>query len=179
MAWALNSKAPRPPYENLDVGRASREWFGGPCAQSVLNPYFQFHWCEKLQVWLMLAMISTMNWMFASLQNSSFEVLFSLSLIFAQLCLTLYNSMDYAHRASLSMKFSRQEYWSGLPFPSPGDSFQPRDWTQGSNPGFLHCRQTFYCLSHQGSPFEILTLSVSRKWGLWEVSRWWGWSPCE
>ena len=26
-----------------------------------------------------------------------------------------------AHRAPLSMRFSRQEYWSGLPFPSPGD----------------------------------------------------------
>ena len=26
-----------------------------------------------------------------------------------------------AHQAPLSMKFSRQEYWSGLPFPSPGD----------------------------------------------------------
>ena len=26
-----------------------------------------------------------------------------------------------AHQASLSMRFSRQEYWSGLPFPSPGD----------------------------------------------------------
>ena len=25
------------------------------------------------------------------------------------------------HQASLSMGFSRQEYWSGLPFPSPGD----------------------------------------------------------
>ena len=25
-----------------------------------------------------------------------------------------------AHQASLSMGFSRQEYWSGLPFPSPG-----------------------------------------------------------
>ena len=25
-----------------------------------------------------------------------------------------------AHQASLSMKFSRQEYWSGLPFPPPG-----------------------------------------------------------
>jgi len=24
-------------------------------------------------------------------------------------------------QASLSMGFSRQEYWSGLPFPSPGD----------------------------------------------------------
>ena len=26
-----------------------------------------------------------------------------------------------AHQASPSMGFSRQEYWSGLPFPSPGD----------------------------------------------------------
>ena len=26
-----------------------------------------------------------------------------------------------AHQAPLYMKFSRQEYWSGLPFPSPGD----------------------------------------------------------
>ena len=25
-----------------------------------------------------------------------------------------------AHQASLSVEFSRQEYWSGLPFPSPG-----------------------------------------------------------
>ena len=25
------------------------------------------------------------------------------------------------YQASLSMRFSRQEYWSGLPFPSPGD----------------------------------------------------------
>ena len=26
-----------------------------------------------------------------------------------------------AHQAPPSMGFSRQEYWSGLPFPSPGD----------------------------------------------------------
>ena len=26
-----------------------------------------------------------------------------------------------AHQAPLGMEFSRQEYWSGLPFPSPGD----------------------------------------------------------
>ena len=26
-----------------------------------------------------------------------------------------------AHKAPLSVEFSRQEYWSGLPFPSPGD----------------------------------------------------------
>ena len=30
-----------------------------------------------------------------------------------------------AHQAPLSMRFSRQEYWSGLPFPSPGDLPDP------------------------------------------------------
>ena len=44
------------------------------------------------------------------------------------------------------MGFSRPEYWSGLPFPSPGDL--P---TQGSNPGLPHCRQMLYPLSHQGN----------------------------
>ena len=30
-----------------------------------------------------------------------------------------------ARQASLSMEFSRQEYWHGLPFPSPGDLPHP------------------------------------------------------
>ena len=30
-----------------------------------------------------------------------------------------------AHQAPLPMEFSRQEYWSGLPFPSPGDLLNP------------------------------------------------------
>ena len=34
-----------------------------------------------------------------------------------------------ARQALLSMGFSKQEYWSGLPFPSPGGSSQPRDRT--------------------------------------------------
>ena len=52
-----------------------------------------------------------------------------------------------ACQAPLSMEFSRQEYWNGLPFPSPG--VFP---TQGSNLGLPHCRQILYHLSHQGSP---------------------------
>ena len=41
-------------------------------------------------------------------------------------CLTLCNPMDSMdHQASLSMGFSRQEYWSELPFPSPGDLPDP------------------------------------------------------
>ena len=35
------------------------------------------------------------------------------------LCVTV------AHKVPLSMGFSRQEYWSGLPFPSPGDLPNP------------------------------------------------------
>ena len=43
----------------------------------------------------------------------------------AQSCLTLCNPVDYSPPGSLSMEFSRQEYWSGLPFPSPGDLPDP------------------------------------------------------
>ena len=39
----------------------------------------------------------------------------------AQSCPTLCDPMDLAYQAPPSMEFSRQEYWSGLPFPSPGD----------------------------------------------------------
>ena len=40
----------------------------------------------------------------------------------AQLCPTLCDpAWTVAHQAPLSMGFSRQEYWSRLPFPSPGD----------------------------------------------------------
>ena len=37
----------------------------------------------------------------------------------AQLCPTLCDPWTIAHQAPPSMGFSRQEYWSGLPFPSP------------------------------------------------------------
>ena len=47
-----------------------------------------------------------------------------------------------ARQAPLSMEFSRQEYWSGLPFPSPGDlshpGIEPRDQTHVSCTGGRH-----------------------------------------
>ena len=39
-----------------------------------------------------------------------------------QLFATLWTA---AHQVPPSMGFSRQEYWSGLPFPSPGDLSEP------------------------------------------------------
>ena len=60
------------------------------------------------------------------------------------------NPWAVARQAATSMGFSRQEHWSGLPFPSPGDLPDP-----GIKLGLLHCRQTLYHLSHQGSPFIV------------------------
>ena len=51
--------------------------------------------------------------------------------------------------APLSMGFSRQQYWSGFPFPTPGIFLD-----QGSNPSLLHYRQI---LSHQGNPNQLPT----------------------
>ena len=59
--------------------------------------------------------------------------------LFATHCTVTYQAPPF-------MGFSRQECWSGLPFPSPRDL--P---TQESNPGLPHCRQTLYRLSHQAS----------------------------
>ena len=43
----------------------------------------------------------------------------------AKSCPTLVTLWTAARQASLSMEFSRQEYWSGLPFHSPGDLPNP------------------------------------------------------
>ena len=42
-----------------------------------------------------------------------------------QSCLALFYPMDLAHQVPLSMGFPRQEHWSGLLFPSPGDLPDP------------------------------------------------------
>ena len=51
------------------------------------------------------------------------------------------------YQASLSMVFSRQEYWSGLPFPSLGDLPDP-----GIEPRSPTLQADALPLSHQGSP---------------------------
>ena len=42
-----------------------------------------------------------------------------------QLCPTLHDPVAVACQAALSIRFPRQEYWSGLPFPPPGDLPDP------------------------------------------------------
>ena len=63
--------------------------------------------------------------------------------LFAQSCPTLATPWTIAHQPPLSKGFPRQEYWSRLPFPSPGDLPDP-----GINPGLLHCRWILFWLSY-------------------------------
>ena len=58
-----------------------------------------------------------------------------------------------AHQAPLPMRFSRQEYWSGLP-PAQGDL--P---SLGIEPISLVLQVNFYPLSHLGSPRNFILLS--------------------
>ena len=48
-----------------------------------------------------------------------------LSLLVAQSCLTLCDPMDDGPPDSSDMEFSMHEYWSGLPFPPPGNLPDP------------------------------------------------------
>ena len=43
----------------------------------------------------------------------------------AKSCPTLCHPVDVAHQAPMSMGFPRQEYWRGLPLPSPRESSRP------------------------------------------------------
>ena len=54
------------------------------------------------------------------------------SVLVSQSCPTLCDPVDYVCQAPLSMEFFRQEYWNGLPFPSPG--YLPNPGIEPSSP---------------------------------------------
>ena len=108
-----------------------------------------------------------------------------------------------AHQAPLSMGFSRQEYWSGLPFPPPGHLPDPgveptshmspalaggffTTTTPGESPGGVHCaiyfwlapssgqRETSGPFGHQGSLESWVTFEgTSNKWQMSQMCQVW------
>ena len=63
------------------------------------------------------------------------------------------------------MGFSRQEYWSGLPFPSPQNLPNP-----GIEPGVPHCRQMLYHDLNQ-IPYDYTVEVTTRFKGLYLIDR--------
>ena len=62
----------------------------------------------------------------------------------------LCDSMDCSLPGNLSMGFSRQEYWSGLPFPSPGDLPD-----LGIEPASPALAGIFFTTQPPGKPWEV------------------------
>ena len=60
--------------------------------------------------------------------------------------------MDCAHQAPLFMEFSTEEYWSGLPFPAPGDP--PDSGIEPMPPTSPALQADSLLLSHWGSPVK-------------------------
>ena len=64
-----------------------------------------------------------------------------------------------AHQAPLSMGFPRQEYWRGLPFPSPGDLPHP-----GIEPGSLSLQADALTYEPPGKQEQLDINGVSGRW---------------
>ena len=77
--------------------------------------------------------------------------------VYTQSCLTLCNLMDHSHQAPLSMECSRQEYWSRLPFPTPGDL--PNPGIKPTCPAALALADGFFATELPRKPREGLTFS--------------------
>ena len=124
-----------------------------------------------------------------SIHPSSTDYLISITLLYKhgkiyvccakllQLSPTLCDPMDCNLPGSLSMAFSRQEYWSGLPCPSPRDILEPRikpcllhllHWQVGS----LQKRHLLYPDNHDGvlTHLEPDILEREVKWALGTIT---------
>ena len=75
-----------------------------------------------------------------------------------KLCLTLVTPRNVACQVPLSMGFSRQEYWSGLPFPSPGDLPDP-----GIEPRSPALKADSLATEQQGKPLVYIFTQVKFK----------------
>ena len=70
-------------------------------------------------------------------------------------CPTVATPWTVALQAPLSMGFLRQEYWSGLPFPSPGDLPDP-----GIKPMSPVLAGEFFTIEPPGKPCGIVLYSI-------------------
>ena len=69
-----------------------------------------------------------------------------------------------AHQPPLSVGFPRHEHWNELPFPSPGESSQPRDWT------CISCLSgRFFTTEPSGKPKDMRILVSNALCQLWSL----------
>ena len=85
----------------------------------------------------------------------SFNLFITIAVVFKS-CQLFATPWTVAHQTPLSMGFPRQEYWSGLPFPSPGEIPDP-----GIKPMPPALQAYSLPLSHPGFPFITVFLPLT------------------
>ena len=125
------------------LGIVSRKNMGDTCKFTIIHESSSAH-CQKRRAVKPILLRSMYKWNeFYTLYESESEV--------AQSCPTLCDPVNCSMPgSSLSMEFSRQESWSGLPLPSPGDLPNP-----GIEPRSPALQADFHHLSHKGSPMWL------------------------
>ena len=89
-------------------------------------------------------------------KKKNFYQLMWLSLVFMLSHGWLWDSMDCTLQAPLSMEFSRQEYWSGLPFPTPQDLPNPGiELTSPASPAIPALAGRFFTTAPPGKPMAF------------------------
>ena len=81
--------------------------------------------------------------------------------VHAQSCPTIWDPMVWNPPGSSVHEFFKQEYWSGLPFPSPGGLPDP-----GIKPGSPALQGDAFPSEPPGKPFSYIVFKGSRDWGL-------------
>ena len=106
------------------------DWFDLPAVQGTLKSFLQHHSLKASILWCSACFMTTIQLAYLCMTTGKTTALtiqtivLFLSLFFS--CVWLFsNPWSVAPQAPLSMGFSRQEYWSELPFPSPGDLLDP------------------------------------------------------
>ena len=105
---------------------------------SIFPLLFSMKWWDQMP-WSLFYECRILSQLFHSALSPSPRVIKS--------CLTLVTPWTVACHAPLSMGFAREECWSGLLFPSPGDL--PDSEVE---PMCLNCRWILYHLSYRGHP---------------------------
>ena len=94
--------------------------------------------------------------------------------LYNEICTCMLNSVipwTVAHLAPPSIEFSRQEYWSGLPFHTPGDL--PTQGLKLCLLSFLHWQANSLPLHHQWGPSSNNCCSyLDNGPGLWKICMW-------
>ena len=108
----------------------------------------------SLITWMSIVQLFTLNFL------TSFKSVDMLTGLLSLSCSVISNSFVtpciLAHQAPLSMGFPKQVYWSGLPFPAPGDLPDP-----GIEPISPTWQATFLPLNHKGNPLTGYSFSNS------------------